>query len=695
MEDNLDSNRLNIDITDYWLIIRKRFLHILLIFILVVIGVAIYTLKQVPEFQAECKIKISARQPMATIEGAQINWYGSRGNEIQSEIKLISNKDDILEAVLDVLNKGTESKFITSSSAKEFFLKEKDDLQIIKDSLHLLDSKEKKVVKKLSPASIRGMVKIEQLPQSNIVSIRTKGPYKNLIVAVANVLAIVYRIDYWKNKTREARETKEFIGRQLEDIKRQLSVNKVEVKESSEDSVFLGSVDVYRSELSHLRIELEKLREKYQEKHPEVIRQKKLVEKLELELVKFPGTALRHTESVAEQEQKLSLQKTLAEYYLKSDIDYKAKREKAKDEICIIAKSESASQLSPNMSMNIIVGMLFGVILGCISAFVWEGLDTSIGKIEDVERVTKLPVIAHIPLIGQKISPSSNFFRPIKMLGQQLVKIFFSILPFEKQERAVDLDTKILFNFDPLSMTAEAYRTLRTNIQFAIGAGKVTGNIIAITSTSPREGKTLTSTNLAIALAQLGKTTLLLEADMRRPQIAPLFKIDEKPGLSDILIGTAKLGESIRTFTDILMGDAEWDKLMESQGIDHLHLLPCGTIPPNPSELLLSLEFRELIESLRQQYDFVIIDTPPTVPVSDSSIIGTVVDGTVLIYQSDTTSRHLLLRAIQTLQKNQAKLLGIVINQLSFDVVIRSSRSGYGYGGYGYGYGYSRNKSAK
>jgi Mrp family chromosome partitioning ATPase len=220
---------------------------------------------------------------------------------------------------------------------------------------------------------------------------------------------------------------------------------------------------------------------------------------------------------------------------------------------------------------------------------------------------------------------------------------------------------------------------LRTNIHFAIGATKGKGNVIEITSTSPREGKTLTSTNLAIEIAKMGKTTLLIEADMRRPQIASLFKINEKPGLSDLLIETADESEAVRTITDILMGNSEWDRLTEVQGIDNLHIIPCGTIPPNPTELLLSNEFKKLIDKFREEYDFIIIDTPPTLPVSDSSIISPVVDGVVLVYQSDKTSRHLLLRAIQTLKKNRANLVGIVINQLSFDVILRSERGGYAY----------------
>ena len=342
--------------------------------------------------------------------------------------------------------------------------------------------------------------------------------------------------------------------------------------------------------------------------------------------------------------------------------------------------------------MNIVAGALFGIIIGCIYAFIWEGLDTSIGKIEDVERITGLPVIAHIPLIGGKARKGTQFFKPLKAI----LRLVTRFIPFAGGDPPLDLDKKILFNYDMLSMTAEAYRTLRTNIQFAIGATKLTGNVIAITSTSPREGKTLTSTNLAISLAQMGKMTLLIEADMRRPQVADLFKISEKPGLSDLLIGTAKPTDAIRTFTDILIGNSKWENLLETPGVDNLNIIPCGTLPPNPTELLLSNEFRELVETLRQQYDYIIIDTPPTIPVSDSSIISTVADGTVMIYQSDKTSRHLLLRAIQNFKKNQSKLIGIVINQLSFDIVMRSSKSRYHYGyGYGYGDGYASEKRNK
>lgn len=679
MENYLADSILNIDLADYWMILRKRLLQVILVFILILLLVIAYTVKQTPLYQSACKIKISTRQPMATIEGAQITWYGAKGNEINSEITLISNKDEILNSVLDILKNKENSEVFKADTSRDYYTI--DEIEKVKKIR--FSEEERAYLNGFTHETLKNAIEIEQMPQSDIVAIKVKSSYRDVAVAAANILAMVYRADFWGSKTLEANETKKFIEKQLNDTKAGLEKNKKDMEKSTEEKIFLGSSSVYQSELTALRIELEKLKEKYQENHPRIIKQKNIIKAIETDLARFPRTKQEYDENLAEQELRRSLCKTLGELSLKAKIDYEAKRQKAKDEIQIISEASVAEKLKPNETMNVIAGALFGIIIGCISAFVWEGLDTSIGKIEDVEKITRLPVIAHIPLIGAQPSHSRfiRFLHPAKTLWNVFTRAVLGLLPFWKKEKPLDLDKKILFNFDPLSMPAEAYRTLRTNLQFAIGASKMTGNVIAITSTSPREGKTLTSTNLVIALAQMGKRALLVEADMRCPQIANLFKIDSKPGLSDMLIGTAKRNDGIRTFTDILMGESEWDKLMDTQGIDNLHILPCGTIPPNPSELLLSPEFRELIEELKKDYDFIVLDTPPTLPVSDSSIVGTIVDGTALIYQSDTTSRHLLLRAIQTLQKNHAKLFGIIINQLSFDVTMKSSNNYYGYGG--------------
>lgn len=683
--DNSEEKLLNIDITDYWMIINKRFFQITFVF-LVVLGITfVYTMKQLPTYQAESRVRISARSPMATIEGAAITWYGSgASNSISSEIELILSKDEILGTVVDFLKNGNKSKFLSDENKEYYTSVERDYIDLLTFS-----DEEKKYIATLSPGALRGLIRIDTVKVSDIISITTTNRYPSVAVAISNLVAMAYRADFWRTKTQDARDTKDFIEKQLNDVKEQIDAQTRILEKASEKTVSLGSAVKYQDELATLKMELQRLRETYQDSHPRIMKQKNLIKTIEDELNKFPKTKQTYDDNLADWKLKQGQRKNLGEYLIKAKIDYEAKRTKSMDEVQIVSMAKGAGKLSPNETMNMIAGGIFGLIIACLYAFIWEGLDTSIGKIEDVERVTGLPVIAHIPFIGDKGRKKWGIFRSLKLISKTICYFF----PFKRCDEPLDLDKKILFNFDILSMTAEAYRTLRTNIQFALGTQKTTGIVIGITSTSPREGKTLTSTNLAISLAQMGKVTLLIEGDMRRPQIAELFKISEKPGLSDILVGTAKMEDAIKTFTDVLIGNAKWENLLETPGVDNLNIITCGTLPPNPTELLISNEFRELIQRLRNSYDFIIIDTPPTLPVSDSSIISTVTDGTVLIYQSDTTSRHLLLRALHTLKKNHAKLLGIVINQLSFDVVLRSNKNRYNYGyGYGYGYGYKSDK---
>lgn len=672
----------SIDVTDYWLILRKRSVLVGLIFLLVVVSVVAYTLRQVPEYESEAKIRISSRQPMATIEGAQINWYGVRGNEMESEITLIQNKKSFLETTVEILRLREHSAPFTDPHEQWFY---QDVLDMI--YVEAYSDATEQALPGLTSRDLR--VWIEQLPQSNIVAMKVRGSNPELTRTAANVLAVVYRADYSRSRTQEALETMEFIGAQLDRISRDFERGRQESQQLEQENVTLGSAAVYQDELSRQRIELDRLCERYRDGHARVVKQRQLVAGIEAQLARFPKTRQEYSETAAAQEQQLALISTLGEMHLKAKIDYEAKRLKAKDEVMIISRAEpdAIHKLKPNEHANYLAGAFIGIILGCLVAFVWEGLDTSIGKIEDVERFTGLPVIAHIPILNESRRGPCRVL--VSGTWRRIRSIAAAFLPISPPAVATTLEDKILFNYDLMSIPAEAYRTLRTNIQFAIGSGRRSGNVIALTSTSPREGKTLTSTNLAITLAQMGKSTLLLEADLRRPQIARLFRIAEAPGLSDMLIGTAKAEQAVRTLSDILIGNAEWDKFLDVQGLDQLHLLPCGNIPPNPAELLLSAEFRTVVEKLRQRYDFIVIDTPPTLPVSDSCIIGTVADGTVLIYQSDTTSRHLLMRAVQTLKKNQVKLLGVVINQLSFDVVMQT------HGKYGYHYGSPKATPAK
>ena len=212
---------------------------------------------------------------------------------------------------------------------------------------------------------------------------------------------------------------------------------------------------------------------------------------------------------------------------------------------------------------------------------------------------------------------------------------------------------------DPKNPAAEAYRVIRTSIQFA-QAGKEL-KTIAITSCTPNEGKSMTVANLAIVLTQAGKSVLIMDCDMRNPTVHKNFNLSNKVGLSScISMGTA-------------VADA-----VQATGIEGLDALTAGVIPPNPSELLGSERMRELLQEAREIYDYVLIDLPPVLPVADALVLGAMVDGVVLVIDSGEVKVDLARDVKKQLQHAGANILGVVLNK------VRSEHHGYGYGYYYY-----------
>ena len=222
---------------------------------------------------------------------------------------------------------------------------------------------------------------------------------------------------------------------------------------------------------------------------------------------------------------------------------------------------------------------------------------------------------------------------------------------------------------DPKNPTAEAYRVIRTSVQFA-QAGKEL-QTIALTSCTPNEGKSTTIANLAVVLTQAGKSVLLIDCDMRNPTVHKNFNLSNKIGLSScISMGTA-------------LADA-----VQATGIEGLDALTAGVIPPNPSELLGSERMQNVLQRAKEQYDYVLIDTPPVLPVTDSLVLGRMVDGLILVIDSGEIKVEMAREVKNQLVHAGANILGVVLNK------VRSEHHGYGYGYYYY-YGNDGEKHKK
>ena len=293
----------------------------------------------------------------------------------------------------------------------------------------------------------------------------------------------------------------------------------------------------------------------------------------------------------------------------------------------------------PSKLMIVVTGLMMGLIIGIVLAFGAEVFDTSMGTIEDVEELLQVPVLGVIPYLGKEDRERLS-----------------------EQERARELIT----HYDPKSLAAEAFRSLRTNLQFM--SLEIKGKIYLVTSSFVQEGKTLNVINLALSVAQAGEKVLLVEADLRKPLVYKNFGLPKDPGLTDYVLGNYDWGEIINNISDVMLGDFEMEDILRTPGLDNLNIVTAGTRPPNPTEILSSIRFREFLKLARQNYDYVFIDAPPILPVADATEVAPQVDGVVLVYTVGKIARGVLKRAKNTLDNVDARVLGVILNNVKPEI---------------------------
>lgn len=221
---------------------------------------------------------------------------------------------------------------------------------------------------------------------------------------------------------------------------------------------------------------------------------------------------------------------------------------------------------------------------------------------------------------------------------------------------------------------AEAYKLLRANLMFSLTAKDSKCRVVGITSSMPNEGKSTTSINLAYSIAETGKRVLIIDGDMRLPTLAKRLNINRSPGLSNLLAGLCSGADVLR-----------------ASGIhDNLHALPAGDIPPNPNELLGSELMESVIDSLKNNYDYIIVDLPPVTSVSDGLVISKLLDGIIIVVRRNYCDQQSLAEAMRQIEFRHGKVLGFVLTRSEIShknyKKYKKYKKGYGYG-YGYGYG--------
>lgn len=292
--------------------------------------------------------------------------------------------------------------------------------------------------------------------------------------------------------------------------------------------------------------------------------------------------------------------------------------------LSIITPAEAPSAPSaPNTRLNLLLGLVSGLVLGVGAAMLRSTLDSRIRGESDLRRVTEVALLGGIAFDQDAVR---------KPLLTQAAR---------------------------QSQRGESFRQLRTNLQFANVSGRA--RTLLVTSSLPGEGKSTTATNLAIALSQAGQSVCLVDADLRRPMIDEYLGLERQAGLTTALIGAADVND-----------------LLQPWGEDAMYVLTAGQIPPNPSELLGSGEMKSLISHLEDIFDVVVIDAPPLLPVTDAAVLAQHVGGVVLVVGAQKVKQQDLMKSIDALNMVDATLLGVVLNQIP-----AKGADAYSYGYYG------------
>jgi capsular exopolysaccharide synthesis family protein len=303
-----------------------------------------------------------------------------------------------------------------------------------------------------------------------------------------------------------------------------------------------------------------------------------------------------------------------------------------------------ARPYKPNKQLNLLLAAVVGLFLGVGLAFFLEYLDNTVKTPEDVEQLIRLPAFGMVPEISYERR--------------------------RRVESGTSYPVELITFVHPKSMLSEAYRNIRTSILLSFSERPP--KRIAISSPNPAEGKTTTVINTAIALSQTGVQVLLIDADMRKPRIHKIFREEDGAGLSNFLSGNAAL-----------------DSVIKKSDIPNLYYIPSGPIPPNPSELIGSKLFKNMMESLGERFDHIVLDSPPVLGFADAIILSTSVEGVILVVLGGKTPRETLQRAKEVLHQVNAKILGVVINRIDIQ------RSDYGYYYYRYHYYYGKERKKK
>lgn len=604
-----------LSLSDYWRILRKRHHVVWGAAIIMVAGSIFYLERQTPIFQTASQIKLE--RPNAVTGQIFRGFQSYHENPMETESRVIESR-----AIAEVVANNMDPSLAgTDLAAYESLVSE-----------------------------VQGSITAEPVLDTNLINITVKGPRPQRTALIANLAAQAYIEFNLREKNKQARKVRQFVEDQLLETELHLRMTEEAIRKNKEYGDSAKRAQILESRRSGLMSTLDDLSSKLTDRHPDIIRLRAQISQVLAELKELPSAELEMERLMREKAVNEGTYRTLRQRLEEARI---AEAEKIADAAIIETAGVPGRPIYPKKRMGVMIGGLLGLIVGCVLAFVFEATDTSIGTIEEIEALLQVPVLAILPHFGNETS----------ITGFDLRARLREALPFVKQDRKRWGQVNLYAHHTPHSPTTEACRILRTNLQLSPEK-----KVILLTSAGPGEGKTTLISNLGIVTAQSGLKTILVSCDLRRPALSRAFELSREDGVAEVLRGEIKEEKAIKGLSDFILGKFGYDEAVKNPYLANLSIMTAGHIPENPAELLGSQAMKNLIASLREKYDVILLDAPPILPVTDSVLIAPQVDGVVLVYQVGRISRGALVRAKMQLDAVGSKLLGVALNHVRPEV---------------------------
>src|SRR5580698_4909799 len=722
-QDSLAREYLRVLFKNKWIVVGSL--------VLVMGVVAISTLRSAPIYEAVGSIAINKTDPVTfNLKDSSSGFDYYDPTDLDTEVRIL--KSDLL-ALQVIRQLNLDKQPVSGSPAKPQSL----SLELTTDAMQPDSAKTSAVL-----ASFKSNLQVALVPNTRIIEIRYRSPDKNVAAQVVNTLAKTYVEQNFKTRFESTMQASDWLSKQLVDLqikvetsqeklvkyqkeheilgideKQNITTAKLDElnreltsaesarmeKESIYHLVQAGDADSItaaagvegstkgssgnsplleklREQQADLKIQVAQLSTQFGPSYPKLAQLNSQLKEVDAEIqteIRKVAARLRGDYLAAVQRESmlrtaLEQQKQEANKLHESAIEYSLLKravdsnrtlsegllERLKEagvtaglrsnnfRIVDVARVPMAPS-GPYLPRNLAFALALGLSTGIGLAFLLESMDNTVRTPEQAQTISALPSLGMIPLGS----------RSTRELGGR------DKLALASSKEAVELVTQSR----PRSQMAESYRALRTSLLLTFAGGPPT--VILITSALPEEGKTTTSVNSAIVLAQKGTRVLLIDADLRRPSIHKTLGMGPKIGLSNVLTGAATLQQAI----------------IPSTILPELFILPAGTPPPNPAELLASAKMKNVLAELRKQYDHIVIDSPPTLSVTDAVVMSTDADAVVLVIRSGHTTKPALRRARDILLQVNARVCGVLVNAVD----LNSPDYYYHYeyqGKYGHGY---------